>query len=645
MKSIAVLRSAGRLRSLKTACAVILVCAVAAIAASAATLNSLHSFDGTDGLYPSSVTLVQGLDGDLYGTTRYGGAHNAGTVFKITASGTLTTLWSFCNIAGCPDGAQPVAGLILIFGGDFYGTTFAGGAHGYGSVFKITPAGVLSTIYSFCSVSGCADGINPNALVQGNDGNLYGTTVHGGTGGCGGCHGGGVAFKLTAAGKLTVLHDFCTGTCTDGTYPSAGLVQGTDGNFYGTAISGGTTGAGTVFKMSSSGKVTTLYTFCTLTGCADGINPAGALVEGTDGDFYGTTDGDDSNNGTVFKISSAGKLATLYNFAGSTDGGVPLAGLALGNDGNFYGTTFAAFHDANCCGTVFEITSAGKLTTLLTFTDTDGNGPYGLVQHTNGSFYGETYSGGTSNQGTVFGVSTGLAAFVELGFTEGKVAKTIDILGQGLTGVTGVSFNGAAATFKNVSDTYITATVPAGALTGYVTVTTFTGTLKSSREFQLAPQITSFSPSSGQVGSSVTITGVSLTQTTKVTMGGQSAAFTVNSDTQITATVPAGAKTGQKITVATPGGTASSSTAFAVVPLIKSFTPTSGPAGTSVTITGNSFTGATAVTFGGVAATSHEVVSDTQVDALVPTGAVTGPIAVTTPGGTGTSSTTFTVTH
>ena len=635
MKSIATLRST---------CAVVLACAVFAISAAAASFKSLHSFDGTDGLYPSSMSLVQGLDGNLYGTTRYGGTYNGGTVFKITLSGTVTTLWNFCQVSGCPDGAQPVAGLILVYGGNFYGTTFAGGAHGEGSVFKITPSAVLTTVYSFCALSGCADGINPNTLVQGNDGNLYGTTVHGGTGGCGGCHGGGVAFRLTTAGVLTVLHDFCTGACADGTYPSAGLIEGTDANFYGTAISGGANNAGTVFKMSSSGKFTTLYTFCSVSpACADGINPAGALVQGNDGNFYGTTDGDDSNQGTIFKISSAGKFATLYSFAGNTDGGVPLAGLVLGNDGNFYGTAFAAFHDANCCGTVFKINSAGKLSTLLTFTGTDGNGPYGLVQHTNGSFYGATYNGGASNKGTVFGVSTGLAAFVELGVSEGKVGKAIDILGQGLTGATGVSFNGVAASFKNVSDTYMTATVPAGALTGYVTVTTFTGSLKSNRQFQVAPQLTGFSPAGGAVGSAVTITGVSLTQTTKVTIGGVTAAFTVNSDTQLTATVPAGAKTGQKITIGTPGGTVSSSGVFAVVPLIKSFTPTSGPVGTSVAITGNSFTGATAVTFGGVAVASFEVISDTQVDALVPTGAVTGAIAVTTPGGTGTSSATFTV--
>jgi uncharacterized repeat protein (TIGR03803 family) len=628
----------------KMACAVLLLCAATVIAAPAQTFSSVSSFNGTDGQTPMSEALVQGLDGDLYGTTEFGGAYNGGTVFKITSSGTLTSLWNFCKVSGCPDGDRPTAGMILVVGGNFYGTTSAGGTHGYGSVFRMTPAGVLTTIYSFCSLSGCADGIAPNSVVQGADGNLYGTTVHGGTGGCGGCHGGGVFFKLTTAGVLTVLHNFCTGTCADGNNPSAGVVQGTDGNFYGTAISGGTTGAGTVFKLTAAGVVTTLYAFCQLTTCTDGINPAAPLVQGTDGNFYGTTDGDDSNQGNVFKITPAGKFTNLHDFGTDNDGGVPLAGLVQGNDGNFYGTTFTAFHDANCCGTIFKITPAGVLTTLHTFDGTDGNGPYQLVQDTGGSFFGVTYNGGAKNLGTVFRLGDGRAAFVRVVTNQGKVGKTLDILGQGLTGATGVSFDGVAATFKIASDTYLTATVPTGALTGTVTVTTFSSSFKSIQAFRVTPQFTSFSPSSGQVGSTVTITGVSLKQTSKVTIGGKPATFTVESDTQVKATVPAGAKTGLKIIVTTLGGTASSTTAFAVVPLVKSFTPTSGPVGTSVTITGNSFTGATEVTFGGVAASSHEVISDTQIDALVPSGAVTGTIAVTTPGGTGSSSTKFTVT-
>jgi hypothetical protein len=200
----------------------------------------------------------------------------------------------------------------------------------------------------------------------------------------------------------------------------------------------------------------------------------------------------------------------------------------------------------------------------------------------------------------------------------------------------------ASQKFDNLSDTYVAATVPPGAKTGMVTVTTFTGSMSGDRTFLVAPQVKSFTPTSGTVGTLVTITGVSLTQTTAVAIGGKAATFTVQSDAEVTATVPAGAKNGAEISVTTAGGNAPFGR-FDVVPKVASFSPVSGPVGTSVEITGNSFTGATKVTFGAVSSTSLEVISDTQVDAVVPSGAVTGPIAVTTPGGTGTGNTNFTV--
>jgi hypothetical protein len=198
--------------------------------------------------------------------------------------------------------------------------------------------------------------------------------------------------------------------------------------------------------------------------------------------------------------------------------------------------------------------------------------------------------------------------------------------------------------FKAISDTYLTINVPSGTTTGFVTVTEPSGTLKSNKEFRVTPQIKTVTPTSGPVGTPVTITGVSLTQTTKVTFGGVKAtSFKVDSDTQVTATVPAGVKKGQ-IAITTLGGTATSSGTFEVTPFIKSFKPTSGPVGTLVTITGTSFHGATKVTFNSVSA-KFDVETDTQVVAYVPKGATTGPIAITTPEGTGTSSTNFTVTQ
>jgi uncharacterized repeat protein (TIGR03803 family) len=561
---------------LKAAASVFLLCAATGIASQAQTLKTLLSFDDTNGAFPYLMSVVQGLDGNLYGTTEEGGSNsqNAGSVFKITPAGTLTTLHSFCserNASGyCSDGAYPQAGLLLIAGGNFYGTTSEGGASNAGTIFEITPAGKLTTIYNFCSRTACEDGDYPTAaLILGSDGNYYGTTEHGGTGGCGGCHGGGTAFRLTPGGVLTTLHSFCTGTCTDGSYPLAGLVQGTDGNFYGTAVNGGAKSDGTVFKMTPSGAVTTLYSFCSLKNCTDGINPYAALVEGVNGNFYGTTDGDDSNDGTIFEITPAGGLTTLHTFCAQTNcpgGGVPLAPLVLASDGNFYGTTHTAFVDANCCGAIFKMTPAGQVSTLFTFDATNGNGPWGLFQATSGAFYGATYSGGTHNWGTVFSLSNGLGPFVETLPTFGAEGASVTILGPGLTGSSKVSFGGVAAKFTVVSSSEITTTVPAGAETGPVDVTTSSGVLKSDVIFKVTPQITSFTPTSGPVGTSVTIIGTELTQTTEVAFSSvKAASFKVGSASEVTAEVPSGAKTG-KVTITTAGGTATSSETFTVTP-------------------------------------------------------------------------------
>jgi hypothetical protein len=276
----------------------------------------------------------------------------------------------------------------------------------------------------------------------------------------------------------------------------------------------------------------------------------------------------------------------------------------------------------------------------------DGGNPIGgLLQGTNGNFYGTASGSTAANYGTVFGLSIGLGPFVSFVRTSDKVGKNVEILGQGFTGTTRVLFSGRPAHFAVKSDTFLTATVPARATTGFVSVSTPGGTLKSNQKFRVTPQITSFMPPSGTMGTLVTITGASLAQTRKVTFGGVAAtSFTVDSDTQVAATVPSGAKTG-KIAITTPGGKAMSTTSFLVAPQIISFSPPSGPVGTPVTITGVSLLQTTQVTFGGVVAKQFTVNSDTEVDATVPTGAVTGPIGITTPGGTATSATSFIVTQ
>ncbi len=391
--------SHGKLRTIGIA---LVLCASAVIASPAQTLTTLTSFNGANGANPYLMSLVQGRDGSLYGTTYSGGVNNAGTVFKITVTGSLTTLHSFGG--GGTDGSLPVAGLVLGTDGNFYGTTYNGGANDAGTVFQITPAGSLTTLYSFTDGE---DGANPYApLVQGPDGNFYGTTQGAGHDEFG------TVFQITPTGSLTTLHSFTGGT--DGSSPFAGLVLATDGNLYGTTSGSGDESPGTVFRITTSGTFTPLYNFCHVSGCADGEIPYGGLVQGTDGNFYGTTYGGGShgNHGTVFRITSTGTLTTLYSFcaqSGCPDGANPTAGLVQATDGNFYGTTKVGGTGSNA-GTVFKITSTGTLNTLYSFCSQagcpDGANPEGgLIQASDGNFYGTTYAGGTNNDGTVFSLS------------------------------------------------------------------------------------------------------------------------------------------------------------------------------------------------------------------------------------------------
>jgi len=461
----------------------------------------LASFDETDGFEPDGA-LVQGLDGNLYGTTYYGGdGLEDGTIFRITPTGTLTMLYSFCAQSGCADGTVPVGGLLLATDGNFYGTTFGGGAHRAGTVFRVTPGGSLTTLYSFCAQAGCPDGAEVLApLIQGTDGNFYGTSEAGGS------KNSGTVFRITPAGKFTRLHSFCAlQDCKDGLYPGAPLIQATDGSFYGTTLEGGDNNTclhgtcGTVFRITGTGTFTTLHSFDGLDGSyVDG------LVQGSDGDFYGTTTwGGAQNWGTVFKMTPSGTLTTIYSFCtqtNCTDGSGPPSDetsstLIEGNDGNFYGTTYYGGIDyQDCppygCGTVFKITPAGSLTTLHSFNGSAGAFPQGLAQATNGAFYGATFAGGSGRScyqrcGTVFGITVGLGPFVETLPHTGKTGAAVEILGTDLTGATGVTFNGISATFNVASSSEITTTVPSGAKSGPVEVVTPGGTLRSNVPFRV----------------------------------------------------------------------------------------------------------------------------------------------------------------
>jgi uncharacterized repeat protein (TIGR03803 family) len=271
--------------------------------------TDLVSFDGTNGSDPQPYAdLVQGRGGNLYGTTYRGGANSSGTVFKMTPAGALTTLYSFCSQASCADGSGPAAGLVRGADGNFYGATVSGGAYFFGTVFKITPSGTLTSLYSFCSGGfPCTDGWYPiGGPIQGSDGNFYGTTNLGGANptcyfgdGCG------TIFKITPTGTLTTLYNFCSqANCDDGYSPVGSLVQATDGNLYGTTYFGGSNSDGTIFEITPSGTLTTLHSF----DGTDGSAPVGALIEATDGNFYGTTSEDGAyGHGTIFKISSGAR--------------------------------------------------------------------------------------------------------------------------------------------------------------------------------------------------------------------------------------------------------------------------------------------------------------------------------------------------
>jgi uncharacterized repeat protein (TIGR03803 family) len=359
----------------------------------AAILNVIYNFTTSNfGGTTPYAGLIQGADGNLYGTANGGGSNNTGTVFKITPTGSLTALTSFTG----SNGGYPFAGLVQGTDGNFYGTTntplYNPSLSYPGTVFKVTPTGNLTTLVSFST----SNGIFPFAgLIQGIDGNFYGATFEAGSSDYG------TVFRMTPAGGLTTLVSFAGA---NGGLPSANLMQGSDGNFYGTTYEGGSTyvpsnnlGDGTIFKMTPAGSLTTLVSF---TG-GNGEFPADSLVQGNDGNFYGTTTEDTVNDdGTVFKMTPAGVLTTLAYF-NSTSGQTP-NGLVQGSDGNFYGTTEGT-DSGGSFGTVFKITPAGVLTTLASFDSANGNEPLaGLVQGTDGNFYGTTVLGGSLSVGVVF---------------------------------------------------------------------------------------------------------------------------------------------------------------------------------------------------------------------------------------------------
>ncbi len=357
--------------------------------------------------------------------------------------------------------------------------------------FKVAMDGSFTTLYQFCAQDTCNDGYAPSQLVQASDGNLYGTTTYGGSYSAPCDQGCGTVFRISPSGTLTTLHSF---DYDDGANPLSELVQADDGNLYGTASGGGDKGTGTLFKIGLDGSFTDIHHFCGIRRggtCLDGRFPYGALTQGRNGDLYGTTflggagacDGV-NGCGTVFRFALDGSFLTLHVFT-EGDGIFPEAGLVQGSDGNFYGTTIEG---GNQAGTAFQITPLGVFSVLHTFCAdqdcTDGiHPPAEMYQATNGAFYSVTPF---NDDGEVFSVSVGLLPFVKTLPLFGSVGTPITILGSNLSGALSVTFNGVAAAFTLVSGTEITTAVPPGATTGPVLVKSTVGTVRSSGPFHVS---------------------------------------------------------------------------------------------------------------------------------------------------------------
>jgi uncharacterized repeat protein (TIGR03803 family) len=465
-----------KLNGWKSALAVLLLCAATAMVTHAQVFTTLVVFDDYDGNLPN-MSFTQGRDGNLYGTTFVGaGARQNGTLFRMTFAGDLR---ESLPLPGSTGASKPLAGLVQGLDRNFYGTTYWGGQYNFGTIFKVDSTGAITVLHSFCAFENCFDGGGPWApLIQATDGNLYGTTSFG------------TIFRVTPSGEFTNLYTFNNA----GLYDA--LVEGTDGNLYGTTGGYDSYGVETIFKLTLAGNLTTLYTFPGEPG------PEGGLIQATDGNFYGTTIyGGTNGKGSAYKITPTGTLTTLYMFCAQpscSDGSYPYAGLVQGTDSNFYGTTREGGTHQECsggCGTIFKLTPQGVLTTLHAFRLAEGVAPEsGLYQATNGIFYGATpYAGNLKcprqrgGCGTIYSLDVGLGPFVTFVRFAGRVGRTGPILGQGLTGTTSVSINGIQANFTVVTDTLIRATVPPGATTGYVSVTTPSGTLTSSVPFHVIP--------------------------------------------------------------------------------------------------------------------------------------------------------------
>ncbi len=474
----------------------VLLLFLAGISGTAQTLKTVYTFE-TTGPYGPYANVVQGLDGNLYGTTADGGAHGQGTVYRLTPEGKLTTIYSFCSLLNCADGASPNAPVVLGTDGNFYGTTLGGGTgtvycgEGCGTIFKLSPKGVFTVLHNFCVEYPCDDGSQPDSgLVEGTDGNFYGVTPY-----YGGENLQGTVYKVSPSGIFTTLYAFCQqNDCTDGQMPRASLIQGTNGELYGTTEEGGANGYGEVFEISPSGGTPAIVHSFDQT---DGEAPFSRLFQASNGSFYGMAQAGGTYAcalgylcGTLYEMNpSSGAFTWQFDF-NSTNGSDPMGGFVQAGDGNLYGATDGGgTYDG---GTIFKVTPSGTLATLYDFCANpciDGNSPvFGIFQSTNGLFYGIA---GSQTEGNYYEIVfsfavPGLKPFITALPTSGKVGSVVKILGNNLTGTTAVSFDGTnQPAFTVVSATEITTTVPSGATSGKIVVTTPAGQLSTVVSFRV----------------------------------------------------------------------------------------------------------------------------------------------------------------
>lgn len=551
--------------------AIALLIASSAAVSHAQTFTILGNFDGANGAAPTS--LIRGADGNLYGTTEGAGTNNLqllGSVFKITPNGGLTNLYTFCPPVGTPPGTPPDCsegvqppGIILGTDGNFYGTTSGGtpGTKGYyGTIFKITPAGVLTTLHY--SKSDSSEGQGPGSLTQASDGNFYGTRIFGGA------YQSGTIFKMTPDGTLSVLYNFGS-ALNSGVRPESAMIQGTDGSLYGTTLYGGVHSpngpngpfnGGTMFKFTPGGALggtlAQLYNFGAI--ATDGVVPFSPLVQATDGNFYGLTrSGGLNGTGSIFKSASDGTVTTVYSFSGSgvdgTGGGV--GALIQATDGNFYGTT-NGLGGVNLGGTVFKLTPDGAFSVLHSFSSTEGTYPNAILQGADGNLYGTASLGGQGGYGIVWKIDLSTVATISaLSATSanaGGPAFTLIVTGSGFLTTSLVRWNGIPLATTFIDATHLTAVVPANLIAqagaASLAVTNSGGASSNAVTFTINPpgattlSITSLNPAFAAAGANaftLTVNGSGFSSGSIVQWNGAAITTTFVNANQLTAAVPA----------------------------------------------------------------------------------------------------------